>query len=1577
MVDPAVYPYYQRLTQNPDDAEALYVLWQWYGDRGEFQQLATLVEQVAARRLDPVSAADLFYRAGELWAKNVGRMDKAVGNYHRAFELDPGQIPALEAATAIYIQLGNYDLAAQLIERQLAVTSDPHQRLGLLRQLASLRAQTSDPSGQAAALEEIIQIVPNDYEAMRELAGAYLARAAAPGGDIQDSMRAASLLTTIAQGIGGEHALAFAEAALDAWPGEETALTLVREAYLAAGRREDLALREIQFVSANPASALVPMIRRDLAEVYLQAGQIDDAIEAIAPLAAEGDLDAARTLAELYRQAGRMEERVALLAQLPPSSDPVQRIGELREMAEVYGQHGDRESMIAALRQILAIDPADPEALALVEDELRARNAFAELREVLFHAARAPNATAESKKARLREIALLCEQRLGDPSGAIEAWRALLALDPQDAEATSSLEKLLARTERWDELARWLERRALAATDRQERRSLWERLIELHRRRQDTAAEAEVLRAWWQMDPDDDSVAAQLIDARRRIGDTAGVAEVMQARATSAQGETALQRWSELATYLEQIGETDPAMQAWQQVATLDPARHQAWEAIERLLERTGRHDLLLETLIAHAEGPAAGDLPAVYHARAAELARMLGDLPTAIEQAQRALSLSPNDDATTTLLLDLLEAVGDEQQLLETLRQRASATPDGERKIDLLRRLAQVIDRNDPEEAARIWAELREVSKRTGHSDDPVALEALAKFAERKGDHARLADLLLEASVVAREPTQQCDYLLRRAEILADPLGRTDDALATLREVTDRLAPTHAPTWGRIADLALRIDQPLLAAEALERQLALTEEDEQKAAIAARLVDLCEHRLDDVPRALAALEAWYDADPTDYTVVDRLVRLNERQERWEEVVKYLEVLAEVEGDEAELSAMVLRIADIAEHKLGAPRKAFDVLANVARQGDSAALDALRGVTERNGLETELVPLLEELAQRAGSPEERARLWREVSQLSEHALKDTERALDAAVRSVMARPAPGEDLDTVLRLARQTKNATRAAEALRAVLAATRESETLHDVAMEGIAFLEGLGAAAAALDLALAVQAQLPADNSLLDAIERLAPAAGRGTDMFIAFDRRRNASRDDSERYNLLLRAARAAAVRLGDQETARGYILQAITQAVKGKTPDESKLLRIEEMARNADQEKPEAGVRAMLVDALVSMADDSAEDDPRMSALLARHAAQICHGDLGQTDRAYTLLTQAVSRWPADQTSAESLEGVAHALGQENELVALYQQVIEEAYEPATARAYKTRLASLLGDKLGRIDEAIGTLQELVEMAPRDLGALRSLQSFLRRHSRYQELLIALERELEVGSPERLATLKEIATIWEEKLRNAFEARNAWKQVLKHMPNDADAIAALNRLERRRSGAAEAPMDQTPLEPDATSMAGSHDHEISEPTHWVVDDAPTGRHTSPPPDPSLSEQTDALTTEDLLAPPPDADLHDEHEETAIPLTHRSPIPRTAPQPSATAHAEDATGERLSPEMLEEIEPDEALDPIEAEEIEPDDIDLDDDIESLDALAKLSSPPPSIPGVPPPPASSPVRSASHPPPLPPRKE
>ena len=336
-MDPSVYAWYERLRANPDDAEALATLWDYYASRGEFLQLATLAEQIAGRRPDPVSAADLFYRAGEIWAKNVGRPDKAVACYKRAFDGDPSQVAALEAASQIYIQIGNYRAAAPLIERLLGTVSDPLLRLPRLREAAALYAQAGDVARRIACLEELYVGSPEDWDVMRDLSEALIARSQTPQAQPDDGPRAAELLGSLAVAMGPEHGLAFAEIALDTHPGCELAYQVIHEAYGNAGRTEELAVRQIAFVTSNPTSVYTPVIRRALADMYTAVGQVDDAITCLEPLAAE-DPTLSRQLADLYRQAGRTQDLARLLDALAPETDEAQRVQDLKDLAELQGR---------------------------------------------------------------------------------------------------------------------------------------------------------------------------------------------------------------------------------------------------------------------------------------------------------------------------------------------------------------------------------------------------------------------------------------------------------------------------------------------------------------------------------------------------------------------------------------------------------------------------------------------------------------------------------------------------------------------------------------------------------------------------------------------------------------------------------------------------------------------------------------------------------------------------------------------------------------------------------------------------------------------------------------------------------------------------------------------------------------------------------------------------------------------------------------------------------------------------------------------------------------------------------------
>jgi hypothetical protein len=108
------------------------------------------------------------------------------------------------------------------------------------------------------------------------------------------------------------------------------------------------------------------------------------------------------------------------------------------------------------------------------------------------------------------------------------------------------------------------------------------------------------------------------------------------------------------------------------------------------------------------------------------------------------------------------------------------------------------------------------------------------------------------------------------------------------------------------------------------------------------------------------------------------------------------------------------------------------------------------------------------------------------------------------------------------------------------------------------------------------------------------------------------------------------------------------------------------------------------------------------------------------------------------------------------------------------------------------KLNSPSRAADAYEQLVRLRPHDLDAARRLRACLRDAHRFEELLIAIDREqfmLEARDPGRITLLKQAAEAWEFGIKNRYEALDAWKKVQTAAPGDAEAEAALERLRAR--------------------------------------------------------------------------------------------------------------------------------------------------------------------------------------------
>ena len=728
---------------------------------------------------------------------------------------------------------------------------------------------------------------------------------------------------------------------------------------------------------------------------------------------------------------------------------------------------------------------------------------------------------------------------------------------------------------------------------------------------------------------------------------------------------------------------------------------------------------------------------------------------------------------------------------------------------------------------------------------DDAEALDALLGLAELTGDDERVVALLGEAALATDDPAAKRGLRMRRARMLAEELGRVDEGVDVLEAEARGDADGALDTWEAMEALAASHGRWERAYEALAAQVAQTQDDD-RVERAARLVSLVETEGSLGHRLIDALRVQHAADPNDLGLAQRLADLCEAAGLWSEAVTLLEALAEMEGDDEELSTLVQRIAHAADEHLDDPERAWRVLLPQVQGGDIACLDLMVAMTARRGMHAEVLPVLTDLAQRVNDAEARASLWREIADRKAQ-LGDAAGAVEAECEAVVSLPTELAGLDRVDALAAQAQSPARVAGAYRAALESAADATAAHDLAMRGLRAIEASGGTSEALEFALATLARMPVDDELLDAVIRLAPGLGHDQELYVALDRRRRSAQTDGERLGVTLRAAEVAGAVLGDQETAFQYLEQAAALAIGRKEPDEARLADVEATARRVDVTRPEIGMTAALVERLAARGDELGESEPRGGVVLLRRAAALCEGELALPEQAMALYSRAVMLWPGDAESPAKLEEVATTLRRLGEVAALYDRVVDKAYDAATARSFTARRAMLLGERLGRVDEAIETYHRLTEIAPKDVGILRALQDLLERNGRWQPLLVALERELEVGA-DRAATYRRMATIWEQHLRNTFEAKDLWKRVLKIAPDDEEARAALERLDRRAGEV----VDEEPME-------SLDDDEIA------VEDAtpaPTSPASEPPGDAPADEDPRAALFGDPLSDRPDS-------------------------------------------------------------------------------------------------------------------
>jgi tetratricopeptide (TPR) repeat protein len=613
------------------------------------------------------------------------------------------------------------------------------------------------------------------------------------------------------------------------------------------------------------------------------------------------------------------------------------QVATLREVARLYADElGAAERAFAALEAAFRRDPSSEGLRADVERAAGKAGLWGELAadyvELADEVAAAPGEGGQGDGAaavphRLA-LARVYAEELDRLSDAIAEYEAVLALDEKNQVATLALVDLLARAERWPELAVILARAAAEADGA--------RAVELRLQLADVQAarlgDVGAAIATYERVLADDADSGEALSAveklTRRAERWSDLARILdeKARRVSDPALAARLRRERAELLAERLGDADASIRELEIVLAADPDSRAALRALEKLYEKQGRDVDYLRTVerLADLAESNAERLP-LLRRLAAEWEERRGPeggddvgaggdggakgsgLDRAADALEQIVQIAPDDADAFRALARVYRQSKRFLALAEALARRRDTCGVRAESRALSAQLARLYEDElrDPVRAFEAYAEAEALG-----DESEGTLAAVARLHEQAGRWAAAAETLERLSRVARETPARVDALVRAAAIALERLDDRETAETRYARALE-LDGTNLAALGALATLYRRQGDLLRAAKLMREAEAHTNNRIDKARLLYELGALYQDELGDEGQATEVLGRVLDVDPEHVPAAERLVTLHERAERWAVLEPVLEMLARkidrANGDDGAVSAALLQ----------------------------------------------------------------------------------------------------------------------------------------------------------------------------------------------------------------------------------------------------------------------------------------------------------------------------------------------------------------------------------------------------------------------------------------------------------------------------------------------------------------------------------------------------------------------------------------------------------------------------------------------------------------------------------------------
>jgi tetratricopeptide (TPR) repeat protein len=885
-------------------------------------------------------------------------------------------------------------------------------------------------------------------------------------------------------------------------------------------------------------------------------------------------------------------------------------------------------------------------------------------------------------------------------------------------------------------------------------------------------------------EPTSATAAERLHAALREGGSAARIAEALRLATNLVDADSgpealaALERLLERAAKLYATNLKDPeaAEPLYARLAELRPADEEVARVLERLRRHLGKHEEIVEALLARCEVEEDAPKKAALWAQIGRV--YVSDLGDA-DQGLVAFTQSFLQEPTPAAALEV-ERHAKSGTAWEDVLSAAAEVENDERPEAAQQALLLQMARWYETKLARPALALPYYSKvlATNPTHDG-ALDGVANVYRKAQQWGELASaLLVRADAPQTAAPHARDLRVEAAELLETKLGAPDAA----RELYERVLeddPTHKKAGEALVDMYEKAGDFPRFVKALEGRASAFKGDERSAAL-FRIAEATELYIKDLPEAIRRYELVVADNPKHVDALHGLDRCYSQAGRFKDLVKNLQQQIAVAATPRQKITLWERVAAVWDEEFLDHSKAAEAWENVLdldAENDSALTNLSR---HYRALErwNDLVLILERhLELLRGDRMRQIEKALGLGHVLSEGLRVPERAIAAYERALSLDPGNSEALEALARLRVNTGETHGAVSAIEQLAHKAHSAVERAEHFIRAAQILEARGDQDGAIErYKLAVEAN-PRDRSAA-----------------------------------LILRAAYVAR---GDVNAAAELleheIKQTESETTRAKLAGEMASLcrdRLKNDTRAETWAKLALGIDPTNLDALRVMGEVAFDDDRYVEA--ARYFEQVANRTdaLSQADavRVLTEYSQCLVKNGAEPKALEVAQQLLKVAPDSPEVISRVSELIFEHGEPQESFELhwqlKYRLPSDAGDdfqariryrlgesarRVGDLGAAEGPLEEAASLEPESTLALKSLvQLYLARES-WDLAIRTLYRQLECETGDaRAQVLLDIGDIASERLHDASFAAKSYMSALGERPNDRRVLTKLMQL-----------------------------------------------------------------------------------------------------------------------------------------------------------------------------------------------